>query len=591
MRPTDAIIYRAPVGWRWVVELIWRLEHGFERAKAAGKAEDDTRIRIFVVLALFAAGFMVLALGAVKSSVFPHDGRRPGYAGATAGARADLVDRNGNLLAVDLTHYAVYLNPNEVWDRDEIRRALASALPHLSRTRLERALKADKREYLLGGLTPQEKARIDDLGLPGVTFEAEERRVYPLGPTAAHLIGFSDRGGKGLSGVELSMDEAMHKAAGSGEPVAISIDLRVQAALEDELQKAFQKFGAIGAVGIVTDIQTGEVLAMASAPDFDPNKFGEATPDQLKNRVAADVHEMGSVFKVFTVAMGLDSGTATMTSTFDATAGERIGSRVIHDFHATNRVLTLPEVFIHSSNVGTSKLALQAGQSVVTKYFRSFGLFEPAKIELKESARPIVPRRWPDDTIASASFGHALSVTPLNIAQGMGAVLNGGYMAPLTLHRVAPGERPKGVRVVSEATSRQVLDLMRLNVTSPEGSGKKADAPGLSVGGKTGSAEKAMGGRYVRNKLISSFAAVFPTDGPIDQKRYFVFIMLDEPKPIAETYGFATGGWNATPTAGRVIDRIAPFLGVKRAPVPPTVTTAAVVAAPITPEASSGEEQ
>lgn len=589
MKPSDAIIYRAPVGWRWVVELIWRLEHAFERAKAAGKAEDDTRIRIFFILALFGAAFLLLALGAAKTAVFAEARHRAGYAGALAGARADLVDRNGNLLAVDLTHYGVYLNPNEVWDQAEIRRVLGAALPRLSKARLDRALRADRREYLLGGLTPQEKARIDDLGLPGVTFEAEERRVYPLGPTAAHLIGFSDRGGQGLAGAELGFDESLRKQAGTGEPVAISIDLRVQAALEDELQKAYQKFSPIGAVGIVTDVQTGEVLAMASAPDFDPNNFGHATPDQLKNRVAADVHEMGSVFKVFTVAMGLDSGTASLTSTFDVSSGERIGSRVINDFHATNRVLTLPEVFIHSSNIGTSKLALQAGAPIVTKYFRRFGLFEPAEIELRESARPIVPRRWPDDTVASASFGHAISVTPLNIAQGMGAILNGGYMVPLTLRKVAPGEAPRGQRVISEATSRQVLDLMRLNVTSPEGSGKKADAPGLSVGGKTGSAEKAMGGRYVRNKLVSSFAAVFPTDGPMDQKRYFVFIMLDEPKAISETYGFATGGWNATPTAGKVIDRIAPFLGVRRAPVAPTITAAAVAAAPIAAESASGD--
>ncbi len=588
MKPADLVLYRGPAGWRWLVELVWRLEHAFERAKAAGKAEDDTRIRIFFILALFAAGFLSLAAGAAKTALFSESGRRSAYASGIGGARADLVDRQGRLLAVDLTHYGLYLDPREIWDQPEIRRVLGAALPRLSPTRIERALKSDRREFLLGGLTPEERDRVHDLGLPGLTFEEEDHRVYPLGPTAAHVIGFADRGGEGLAGAELAFDNAMRRQAGTDQPVALSIDLRVQAALEDELQKSAQKFGAIGAVGIVTDIQTGEVLAMASAPDFDPNHVGAASSDALTNRAAASVYEMGSVFKIFTTAMGLDSGTATLTSTFDARSNEKIGNRVIHDFHATNRILTLPEVFIHSSNVGTAKLALQAGAPNLTKYFKSFGLFAPAKIELAEAARPIVPRRWPADTVASASFGHAISVTPLNVAAGVGAVLNGGQYVPLTLHKLGPDERPHGRRVVSEATSRQMLDLMRLNVTSKEGSGGRAEAPGLSVGGKTGSAEKAIGGRYVRNKLVSSFAAVFPTDGPMTTKRYAVFILFDEPKGIPETYGFATGGWNAAPTAGRVIDRIAPFLGVRRAVAAPVVAAAPGPAVPV--EDSTGAE-
>jgi len=579
MKPADLVMYRAPLGWRWLVELIWRLEHAFERAKAAGKAEDDTRIRIFFILAVFGLAFLALALGATHTALLAESSRRGAYSGGLSGARADLVDRNGNLLAVDLTHYGLYLDPLEIWNKHEIRRDLTAALPQLSRTRLEKALAAERRFYLMGGLTPAEKARIYDLGLPGVAFETEERRVYPLGPTAAHLIGFSDRGGQGIAGAERALDDMVRRQAGAATPVALSIDLRVQAALEDELQKAFRKFGAIGAVGIVTDARTGEVLALASAPDFDPNDASHASADALTNRAAARVYEMGSVFKVFTVAMGLDSGTATMASTFDAGAALRIGDRAINDFHATHRVLTLPEVFIHSSNIGTAKLGLQSGGDNMQRYFRRFGLFEPAKIELAESARPLVPRRWPDDTVASASFGAAIAVSPLNVSAGMGSVLNGGHYVPLTLRKLEPGQAPKGRRVVSEATSRQMLDLMRLNVTSKEGSGGRADAPGLSVGGKTGSAEKPIGGRYVRHKLVSSFAAVFPTDGPIDAKRYVVFIMFDEPKGVPETYGFATGGWNAAPTAGRVIDRIAPFLGVRRAPVSAASDGGRVIAA------------
>jgi cell division protein FtsI (penicillin-binding protein 3) len=577
MRRAEAIMYRAPIGWRWVVELIWRLEHGFERAKAAGKAEDDTRIRIFFVLALFATAFLTLMLGATKTAVFAEERHRAGYAGAMAGKRADLVDRQGRLLAADLTHYGVYLNPNEVWDPEEIRQTLRIVLPRLSKARIDRALRADRREYLLGGLTPEEKLRIDSLGLPGISFEAEERRIYPLGPTASHLIGFSSRGGKGLAGAELALDDVIRKQAGTGEPVALSFDLRVQAAVEDELQKSIVKFKALGGIGIVTDVQTGEVLALASAPDFDPNHFSQSSAAAMKNQAAASVFEMGSVFKILTIAVGLDSGAATLNSTYDVSRLQ-IGKRVINDFHAVGGVMTVPEIFIHSSNIGTAKLALQTGAPTVTKYFRQLGLFDAAPIELSESTRPIVPKTWPDTTLASASFGQAISVTSLNVAASMGAVVNGGRYVPLTIKRVPQGEIPAGRRVISEDTSRRMLDLMRLNVTSDEGSGRKADAPGLSVGGKTGSAQKVINGRYAQDVVVASFAAVFPTDGPMTQKRYFVFILLDEPKGLPETYGFRTAGWNATPTAGRVIERIAPFLGVRRAPVAPDATLAAVAA-------------
>jgi cell division protein FtsI (penicillin-binding protein 3) len=591
MRPADAIIYRAPVGWRWVVELIWRLEHAFERAKATGKAENDSQIRIFFILAVFAAGFLTLAAGAAKTSLFPDVRHRAGYAGAAQGARADLVDREGRLIATDLTFYGLYVNSNEIWDPEETRVRLHAALPRLAVARLDRALRSDRREYLLGGLTPQERARINDMGLPGVTFEAEEKRVYPAGATGAHLIGFSDRGGVGLSGVERGFDEAIRNQAQTGQPFALSLDLRVQAALEDELQQAVQRFQAVGGVGIVTDVHTGEVIGLASAPDFDPNNVGAATPQQMKNQAAASVFEPGSVWKVFTLAAGLDSGVAQMNSTY-AVDSLRIGDRVINDFHAVGGVMTLPEIFIHSSNIGTAKLALQSGPSVMTRYWKKFGLFDPAPIELAESTRPIVPKKWPDTTLASASFGQSISVTPLQVAAAMGSVLNGGTYVPLTLKRLGPEERPHGQRVISEDTSRKMLDLMRLNVTSKEGSGGKADAPGLSVGGKTGSAQKVIGGRYAKDTVVASFAAVFPTDGPIDAKRYFVLILLDEPKGMPETYGFRTAGWNASPTAGKVIDRIAPFLGVRRAYVAPDLSFAAATAAkPVPQEAISGDER
>ncbi|WP_309645375.1 penicillin-binding transpeptidase domain-containing protein, partial [Phenylobacterium sp.] len=308
-----------PPGWRWLKAQVWGLEHAFERARAAGKAEDDTRIRIFFVLALFAAGFVTLAVGATRSAVFS-GGAGSSLSGPVGAARADIVDRNGAMLAADLLHYGLYIDPREIWDTAETRRALAAALPKLSAARLQKALKGERRSFLIGGLTPETRARVHALGLPGVTFEREERRVYPLGQTAAHLIGFSDTGGEGLAGAEFALNDLVRNNAASKTAVPLSIDLRVQAALEDELFKAAAAHQVKGAVGIITNVHTGEILGVASYPAFDPNQAGASDPEALKNRAAASVYEMGSTFKVFTVALGLDSGAATLASTFDARA-------------------------------------------------------------------------------------------------------------------------------------------------------------------------------------------------------------------------------------------------------------------------------
>ena len=551
---------------RWFTERMWGLEHAFERARASGKAEDDTRLRIFFVLALFVMGFMTLAVGATRAALFSDAARGDGRIAPAATTRADLVDRNGMLLAADLLHYGLYIDPREIWDTEETRRALLSTLPGLSPERLERALRGERRVFLIGALTPAERNRLHAFGLPGLTFEPEQRRVYPLGTTAAHLIGFADSGGEGVSGVEAAFNEDIRAAVASGGKIPLSIDLRVQGALEDELYKAVHEFTPKGAVGIVTDVSTGEVLGMASWPVFDPNKPGASTPYVQNNRAAATVFEMGSTFKAFTVAIGLDAGVATPTSTFDATQPMKLGYRTIHDYHAARKVLNLVEVFQHSSNIGTAKLALGVGPERMGRYFDGLGLTKPAEVELIESARPLTPKVWDLDAVASTSFGHGINVTPLALARAYGAVLNGGMLVPMTVRKLEPGAKVEGRRVMSEKTSLQMLAIMRANVTG--GSGKSANVPGLSVGGKTGTGEKydpAIRG-YNGQRQVSSFAAVFPTAGPMNTKRYFVLILLDEPHGTAKSAGYATGGWVAAPAAGRVIERIAPFLNVPRRP-------------------------
>lgn len=567
MSLSDLSPHRYPLVWRWIIERMWRVEHAFERAHADGRAENDTRIRILLVAAVFSFGFVVMAGGAVWSATLSHAGQG-GHAFAGEPRRADLVDREGRLLAANLTHYTLSIDTREVWSRKETRAALLKALPRLKPSQLDRALGAEKRGLVMRGLSPAEKARIHDLGLPGVVFDPEQRRVYPLGALAAHLLGYDEKGGAPVAGAEKALQAEILKAGAEDKPVALSIDVRVQAALEEELAIAANEFQPKGAVGVITNVHTGEILGVASWPDFDPNYPGRATPEQLRNRAAASVFEMGSTFKAFTVAIGLDTRVATPDSTFDASTPLKMGYRTIHDFHGTNRILTLREVFNHSSNIGTAKLALAIGPDRMARYFAALGLTKRAQVELLESTRPLTPKKWDEDDMASVSFGHGINVSPLALAQAMGAILNGGELVPLTIRKQAPGYKPKATRVMSEQTTLSMLQIMRGNVV--EGTGRKADAPGLMVGGKTGTGEKYDPEirAYSSYKQVGSFAAVFPTDGPVEADRYFVLILMDEPQG-----GVRTGGWVAAPAVGRIVDRIAPFLGVKRRPPEPTLPT------------------
>lgn len=545
----------AAPSWRWLGGLVWWIEHAFERARADQRPDEDTRVRIALMLMVFGVLFVALVGGATHAALLSGGASAGSWRAGPTLARGDLTDREGRLLATNIRHYGLYVDPAEIWDRAAALEAMTAALPRLPRDRLRAALEGDRRTVVMNGLTPPERAVLHRLALGGVYFEAENARAYPLGASAAHVIGFA--GDRGVTGAELAFDRQVREAGRTGASVPLSIDLRVQAALENELYAAAEEIGARGAVGIVTNIQTGEVLGMASWPEYDPNRRGQTQPGEL-NRVVSGHYEMGSVFKAFTVAAGLDTGQADMATTFDASDPLRIGNRTIRDFHAQNRVMTLEEVFIHSSNIGTSRLAIEMGGDTMRRYFQDLGLLDAAPIELHESAAPRRPVNWSDTTLASLSFGYGIMVTPAQAAAAMGALLNGGRYVPLTL-RPAEGAHPGARRVVSEETSLTMLELMRRNVV--RGSGSRADAPGLRVGGKTGSANKVLNGRYDPTLAIGTFAAVFPTDGPLDAPRYLVFILMDEPQGYPRT-----GGFVAAPVAGRVIDRIAGFVGVERAP-------------------------
>ena len=549
----------SPLG-RWILGM----EHAFERARASEKAVDDTRLRIFFVLALFGFGFVTLGLGAARAALFSPWGHGVEITPPAPNARAELTDRNGELLAIDVPRYGLYVDPHEMVHKADVRAALLASMPAIAPAKLDRILAGDKRQYVIGALTPDQQLLIHDLALPGVTFEEESGRAYPLDSLAAHLIGFASRDGVGLAGAEKAFDTPLR--APGARPLALSIDLRVQGALENELAQTSQTLGVADGVGMVVNVRTGEILGLASWPTFDANAAGAADPAHMINHAAATVYEPGSVMKVFTLAMGIDSGVATPDTMFDIATPLVLPGQTIHDYEHGPAQLSLAHVFTHSSNIGAARLGLLAGADTMRRYFHAFGLFNAAPSELAESAHPLTQRVLTPNIVASMSFGHSISVTPLAIATGMSAILNGGVYRPLTLKRLEPGQAPAaGRRIIEESTSQTMLRLMRMNVT--EGTGTRADALGLRVGGKTGTATKLVHGHYVEGKNaanLASFAAIFPTDGPIDQDRYLVLIMLDEPKPVLADSGVTSGGFTAAPAAGRVIDRIAPFLGVRR---------------------------
>lgn len=529
-------------------------------------AARTSRGRLLAASGLFALCFAVLALRLVSLAMFS-DGTalHARVAAQAAPPRAEIVDRNGVLLATNLATASLYADARHVLDPGATTAQLLSVLPDLDPALVRKRLSSGRAfVWLKRNLTPRQQIAVNNLGLPGLGFLQEERRVYPLGRLAAHVVGFVDIDNKGLSGMEKALDARLRGPAAEDEPVALSLDVRVQHVLRDELRQGVEEFNAIGATGIVLDVQSGEILAMSSLPDFDPNAPGEATVDARFNRATLGVYEMGSTFKAFTVAMALESGAARINSIYDATQPIKIGRFRIRDYHAEARPLSVPEIFVHSSNIGAAKMALDVGAERQQEFFRRFGMMAPVAVELPERGAPLVPAQWREINTMTIAFGHGMAVTPLHVAAGMAAIVNGGILPRPTLLRRDSGNAPDSTRILSPETSVLMRGLLRLVVADKEGTGKKADVEGYLVGGKTGTAEKAAAGGYRRKALLTSFVAAFPGASP----RYVVVVMLDEPKGNAKTYGFATAGWTAAPVAGRVIARIAPLLGVP--PVPPT---------------------
>lgn len=517
------------------------------------------RNRLIVAGALFVAAFGLISVRVIDVAVLTNHAE-PRYTKKSVAAheknsgRADITDRNGVLLATSLNTASLYANPRMVLDPDQAARKLAEVLPDIDRAATERKLRSNRGfVWLRRHLTPRQQYDVNRLGIPALNFQRETRRVYPLGPMAAHVIGFTDIDNLGLAGIERYFDKTLRSQSGS---IALSIDVRVQHVLEHELERAMERFKAIGAAGLVMDTTNGEILAMVSLPGFDPNQPGAIAEELRFNRTTLGVYEMGSTFKIFTTAMALDAGKVTLRGGYDATDPIRVSRFVIRDFHAKKRWLSVPEIFMYSSNIGSAKMALDIGISGHRAFLSRLGMLKPATIELSETGMPLTPGRWREINTMTISYGHGLAVSPLHLVAGVSAMVNGGIYRNPTLLRQEPDDPPVGRRVISAATSEKMRRLMRLVVE--KGTGRKAAAPGYLVGGKTGSAEKVFGRGYKKKSLLSSFIGAFPMHRP----RYVVLAMLDEAKGNRETFGYATGGWVAAPVVGETIRRIAPALGL-----------------------------
>lgn len=514
--------------------------------------EGRIRIRIGVVAFLFMLVIVIVRLA--ELSLFSSDPYSRSLPAAIKMDRADLTDRHGELLATTLETYSLYAEPRRVWNPGETAAALVRIRPHLERFKVQKKLEADRSfVWLERGLTPKEKQAVFDLGLPGLAFRKEPKRVYPRENLASHIVGFTNVDMVGVAGAERAFNTYL--ASENAPSVALSVDLRVQFALMDELSKAREKFDALDANGVVMDIRTGEIIAMASVPNFNPNDPDTTSPETLFNHAAMSTYDLGSVFKPLTMAMALEDGVADQTELFQVQKPYKVLSKYIRDDHPSDVPLNMTGVLAESSNRGTAMIAQRIGAERQQYHLRNLGLLTRVDYELAESAKPQVQKRWGEMATVTVSYGHGLSVTPLALTAAIGGMLNDGVYVTPTVRKHSVASPAVGRRVFRSEVSQDMIDMMRFVVT--DGTGGKADIPGYGVMGKTGTAEKpSASGGYDRKRLVTSFVAAFPHSSP----RYAMIVTLDEPKAVEGTFGYATAGWNAAPVAGQVIRRIGPIL-------------------------------
>jgi cell division protein FtsI (penicillin-binding protein 3) len=548
-----------------------------------GKAEPAaiklSHSRLNFVFFVFVAVYVVLSIRVIDISMFTHALMSSGVSyqeksdtevvtvnpddnmpELMSKHRAEITDRNGTLLAVNLATASLYANPKTILDAGDAAKKLAAIFNDTDEEKLKQRLASDKTFiWIKRNLTPEEQYKVNALGLPGLHFKEEEKRVYPHKELLAHVLGFVGVDGKGLAGIERQFDMYLRGTDDAGavtEPLKLSIDLRVQSVVHDALQKAMENYKTLAGSAIVMDANTGELIAMVNMPDFDINNPGTANDEEKFNRSTLGVYEMGSTFKTFNMALGFELGNIDMKDTYDVSEPVRLGNFLIRDYHQEKKVLTVPEIFIHSSNIGSVKIAESVTPEEQKSFLERLGLLDESEIELPEKTRTLYPEKWTKSSSMTISYGHGIAVTPLHVVTATAALVNGGVLNPATLLKKDIFSFVRGERIVSEVTSKKIRKLMRWVVKY--GTGAKSDVAGYLVGGKTASADKVNNGGYEKNTNISSFVGVFPINKP----KYVVQVMLDAPVGNASTGGFTTGGMVAAPVVNDIITYAAPILGV-----------------------------
>lgn len=549
---------------------LWRTQTSY---KNTNKMQEEYRMRrmqnrLLFIMCCFISIYGLIAarlcyFGAKGGEI--EEAKGPAY--EASAARPDILDRNGRLLATDIKTYSLFATPKRIIDADETIELLSTIIPKLDwQTTYNRLKSKSSFAWIRRNLTPEQKMKIMALGIPGIGFRTEIQRLYPNGPAASHILGTVDIDNIGTGGIEKYIDNtglSDLRAAGLADKntlksVKLSIDIRIQTVVREELIKAFTRYQAVGAGAIVLNIHTGEVLAMASIPDFDPNHPVDVLKTDRLNRMSAGTYEMGSTIKIFTTAMALDSGLFHLNTLIDASKPLPAGrGRFIHDFHGKYRPMPVWEVFTRSSNIGSAQEALALGIERHQEFLRRLGLLDRLQTELPETARPFSPMRWSDVTSMTIAFGHGMRTTPLQTAVGSAALVNGGVLIPPTfIQRDKPQALMRATRVISEKTSQEMRYLFKLNADI--GSGRRGRVIGYRVGGKTGTAEKVIDGRYAKDRRFNSYIAAFPIDAP----QYIVLTIIDDPHRV-DGEPSATAAYNATPVAANIIRRSATFLGIK----------------------------
>lgn len=551
-----------------------RLRHEAMRDRARRRAEG----RLLVLGATFFCAFCVIGLRmGVMAQTEPAEPRTSAAGARILAQRADIVDRNGRILATNFDTHSLYAQPQQMIEPESAVEKLVEIFPDLKKERLLKDFTGKRKfVWVKRKISPEQMQAVHDIGEPGLLFGPREMRLYPNGRLAAHVLGGAGFGREGVhaaevigvAGIEKYLDERLRDPAQNHEPLTLSLDLPVQAAVERVLAGGVSIMNAKGAAAILMDVHTGEIAAIASLPDFDPNDRprplveGVAADSPLFNRAVQGVYELGSTFKIFAIAQALQLGLVNPETIIDTSGPMRVGGFSIGEFNRKNfGKISVSDVIVESSNRGTARIALQIGIERQQEFLKSLGFFEPVDFEMIEASggKPLLPKRWTDLSTVTISYGHGLSSSPLHLAAGYAAIANGGrYVKPTLLKQTTA---PEGTRVMSAAVAREARKMLRLVVT--QGTASMAEVPGYAVGGKTGTADKpkANGGGYYEDKVIATFASMFPADDP----KYVLIVTLDEPVETSGDKPRRTAGWTAVPIAAEIIARVAPLLGLRPA--------------------------